>query len=229
MHKIIGITGSNGTIGVVLKKGLTQYNIKSIDLPKVDVTNYEQLLAALANFDIVIHLAWNSKIENFRDNNRSPDNSQMAYNIYKASKEAGVKRVVMASSIHADSFYGWETPPLLSVEHPPIPDSVYGAEKLGIEALGKFYAKQGLEVVMLRIGGINPKNVPPIPGDHPEERKAWLSHNDIVSLVRLIINANEIPNNYTTMYVVSNNEGKIHDTSNIFNWKPKDNADDFNT
>ena len=37
MKKRIAITGSNRTIGTVLKEGLKDYKITSIDLPEIDV------------------------------------------------------------------------------------------------------------------------------------------------------------------------------------------------
>ena len=43
MKEKIAITGSNGTIGTVLKEGLKEYQITSIDLPEmmcVNMRNY---------------------------------------------------------------------------------------------------------------------------------------------------------------------------------------------
>jgi len=173
-------------------------------------------------------LAWNSKTENFRNENIDPDNFAMAMNAYKAAREAGVPRVIIPSSIHAHAFYGWESPPLMSVDMIPTPDSPYGADKIFIESAGRYFASKGLGVVCVRFGGINPKNIPPSEEDYPwEERAAWLSNNDCVSLIRTIIEAKEIPNNFVLMYGVSNNSRRIHDVSNPFGWMPQDKAEDF--
>ncbi|MEK7091906.1 MAG: hypothetical protein AAB900_02865, partial [Patescibacteria group bacterium] len=62
MKERIAITGSSGTIGMVLREGLSQdYDITEIDLPKVDARDYRQLLNAVQNSRAIIHLAWNSK------------------------------------------------------------------------------------------------------------------------------------------------------------------------
>ncbi len=230
MKERIAITGSEGTIGTVLKKSLSKdYDITPIDiLTGIDVRDYEQLLNAIQNHSTIIHLAWNSKTQNFRNEKIDPDNSLMALNVYNAALEAKVPRVIIASSIHADTFYGLITPPFLLTEHTPVPDSPYGADKVAIEGLGKDFAQKGLEVVMVRFGGINPKNTPPSEEDYPwEERAAWLSHNDCVSLIKKIIGAGEIPNNFVLMYAVSDNERRIHDVSNPFGWTPKEKAEDF--
>lgn len=230
MQERIVITGVKGNIGTILMEGLAsdELEITPIDLPQVDVRNYDQLLKSLQNQDVLIHLAWNSKTENFRNGKIDPDNFTMVKNVYRAALEAGIKRVIMASSIHADKFYDWQMPPLMSTAMSPTPDSPYGQDKIAIENLGKDYATKGLEVVAIRFGGISSINKPPAIDFVPkEERAAWLSKNDCVSLVRSIINAEIVPNNFVLMYAVSNNQNRIHDISNPFGWTPQESADDF--
>jgi len=149
----------------------------------------------------------------------------MFYNVYKAAIEAGVPRVIMTSSVHADRFYGWQGPEYMSPDRIPIPDSPYGAHKVFMEASVRYYATKGLEVVCIRFGGVNPENKPAV--DPPEERAAWFSHGDCVSLVRTILEAQTIPNNFFIVHCVSGNKNRLHDTSNPLNWIPKDNADSF--
>lgn len=225
MKEKIAITGSNGTIGNVLKEGLKDYQITSIDLPEDDVREYAKLLDVIPNHNAIIHLAWDTKTDNFKSEKINPENATMFYNVYKAATEAGVPRVIMASSVHADRFYGWKGPGHMSSERTPIPDSPYGAHKVFMEASGRYYATKGLEVVCIRFGGVNPQNKPPV--DPPEERAAWFSHGDCVSLVRTILEAQTIPNNFLIVYGVSDNKNRLHDISNPLNWTPKDNADNF--
>lgn len=230
MKERLAITGSNGNIGEVLKKGLTDLEISGIDLPEVDLRNYDQVLNAVQNHSAILHLGWNSKTENLLNENIDPDNMIMALNIYKAACEAQIPRVIMASSIHANAFYNWKGTGLMSVDMMPVPDSPYGADKVFIESLGRYYASKGLEVVAVRFGGLNPKNIPPSTEKYPkEERAAWLSHNDCVSLIRVIIKAERVPNNFVLMYAVSNNADRIHDISNPFGWTPQEKAEDFQT
>lgn len=219
----IAITGSNGTIGTVLKKGLgSDYEIVEAALPEIDVRNFEQFKSVIIGSTAIIHLAWNSKLENHVNNKIDPDCAAMFINVYKAAKETGVKRVIMASSVHVDSFIGWKSPGLLTPDKTPVPDSLYGADKVFMEAAGRYFASLGLEVVCIRFGGINPQNSPSGSEYPSEERAAWLSHKDCISLVRSIIEADSVPNNFVIVYGVSDNEGRIHDISNPFGWKPRD-------
>lgn len=174
MKEKIAITGSSGTIGNVLKEGLKDYQITSIDLPENDVREYARILEVIPHHNAIIHLAWDTETDNFKSEKINPENATMFYNIYKAAIEAKVPRVIMASSVHADRFYGWKGPGYMSPERTPIPDSPYGAHKVFMEASGRYYATKGLEVVCIRFGGVNPQNKPPV--DPPEERAAWFSH-----------------------------------------------------
>ncbi|MBI2621873.1 MAG: NAD(P)-dependent oxidoreductase [Candidatus Levybacteria bacterium] len=234
--KRIAITGSRGTIGIILKDGLPEdFEIIEASLPEVDVRDFGQLKKVARGAFAIIHLAWNSKAENHKNEQIDPDSSLMFLNVYKAAIETGAKRVIMASSIHADTFIGRKGPPasqaralragpgLLSPDRTPVPDSPYGANKVFAESMGRYFASKGLEVVCVRFGGVNQRNSP-AGAEHPaEERAAWLSHNDLISLIRAILQAESIPN-FVLMYAVSDNPGRIHDTSNPFGWMPKDRA-----
>jgi len=215
MKKVV-ITGAKGTIGTVLMKGLTGYEITPIDLPEVDVRDYGRLLKIFPGQDIIIHLAWQT--------NRS-DNVVMFSNVYRAAIEANVPRVIMASSVHADNFYDWKGPGLLTPDRTAVPNSPYGASKVDMEALGKYYSQHGLEVVCIRFGGVNPEDTV----DVEEEgfKKVWLSHRDGVELVKICIDAESIHNNFVVIYGVSNNTYRVHDYSNPLGWVPKDNAELF--
>lgn len=217
----IAITGSEGIIGNVLKAGLQDaYDITPINTPEVDVSDYSALVAVLPNHSAIIHLAWDD-CENFQSDTLVPQNAQMYLNVYKAALELGIKRVIMASSVHADTFYGW-TGELMSPNSVPTPDSLYGADKVMMESLGRHFSKNGLEVVCIRFGGINPDDTPP-PDDFPikEERGAWLSHADCVSLIKEVLGSKEIPGNFILMYGISDNKERVQDVSNPFGWKPQ--------
>lgn len=218
--KKVAITGASGTIGTVLRKGLTDYDITAMDLPEIDVRNYEKLLEVFPRHDSIIHLAWDAKTENFRSGKINLDNTLMTCSVYRAAIETKVPRVIMASSVHADNFYNWKGPELMSPDKLPIPDSPYGANKVFMEALGRYYAARGLEVVCIRFGGVNPEDKPPL-NDYYESL-IWLSHKDCVKLVRKCIDAETIPNNFLVIYGVSNNKNRVHDYSNPLGWVPED-------
>ena len=105
------------------------------------------------------------------------------YCTYEACKNAGVKRVVFASTNHVTGFYeqeGMYTTP----EMPVRPDSLYGASKAFGESLGRYYVdRYGLAVVCLRIGSFQPDSaVVERQGDRI--LSTWLSHRDCVHLVQ---------------------------------------------
>jgi len=152
--KRIVITGARGVIGNVLIRGLGKYQITPLDLPEKDITDYQQLLKVFPNHQAVIHLAWDTKTENWKSGKINPANILMAYNVYKAASECKVPRIIMASSVHADGFIGWNEPGLLTPDRNPVPTSPYGASKVFVESLGRHFAKNyKLEVICVRFGG----------------------------------------------------------------------------
>ncbi|HSF06197.1 MAG TPA: NAD(P)-dependent oxidoreductase, partial [Methylomirabilota bacterium] len=89
-------------------------------------------------------------------------NVAMAYNVYRTALEAGVRRVVVASSNHAADYYErliWAGHmEMVTPEMPPRSDNWYGWAKAAYELLGFVFATGTvdggkLEVVQWRIGG----------------------------------------------------------------------------
>ncbi|HYH75106.1 MAG TPA: NAD(P)-dependent oxidoreductase [Candidatus Saccharimonadales bacterium] len=221
MSKVL-IVGSGGTIGKVLKDKLP-HETTDFDLPHFDAEEYKHLYQKAQGHDAIVHLAWDFERDGWLAENLNPDNTLISYNVYQAAVDAGVKRVIMASSVHADKFIRRETPGLLRPYDLPLPDSPYGAGKVLMESLGRYYADaKGLEVICIRFGGVNKQDVPP--ETPPTERQVWLSHRDCAALVQACIDAPTIPDNYAIVYAVSNNTGRLHDTSNPFGWQAQDGA-----
>ena len=217
--KRIVITGANGTIGRVLRKGLSRCEITALDLPKDDIKDYEKLLEKFHGHHVIVHLAWDTKTESYISGKSNPDNKIMFQNVYRAALETRVSRVVMASSVHIHDFYKWNGPGLITTEIKPIPNTPYGESKALMENLGRDYGKQGLEVICIRFGGVKEVDSPPV---QSKNHKTWLSHQDCVSLVETCIEAPEIPNNFLIIHGVSNYPGRIHDYSNPLGCVPTD-------
>ncbi len=213
------ITGSRGVIGTVLMRGLSGAKT-GFDLPDGDTRAFEPLVERLRGHDAVIHLAWNNIEVGSDPDAHHVDNLRQVLNIYRAAAAAGVPRIVMASSVHADSFVGRAADRLLSPHELPLPNGPYGAAKVFMEALGRFYAdSEGLEVVCIRFGGVNRDDrPPPVP---PSERQVWLSHADCVDLVQRCLDATTIPGRHLVVYAVSDNADRRHDVSNPLGWQPR--------
>lgn len=220
MKKVL-ITGSNGTIGKIIVSQISKYyKLTEFDLQKHNACDYNDLVKAMKDQDVVIHLAWDTVKENWKSNDINPDNELMTFNVYKAAIEAKVPKVIMASSVHADDYSGWKGPKLMKTNTIPTPDSPYGASKVFMESLGRYYAKKGLQVACIRFMGLNPDNKPS--KNDPEAKKKYFSHGDCGDLIKAIIEAKKVSNNFSVIYGLSNNKGRIHDFSNPFGWKPKD-------
>lgn len=218
MKKVL-TTGSGGVIGSVLKKGLP-HEITDFDLPDGDVRNFDQMLNAARGHDVLIHLAWNTKTDNWLSDSFEVGNVEGMLNVYEAAHQAGIKRVIVASSVHADDFVGHHIVGPMDPYALPTPDSLYGASKCMAEAVGRYYASaKGMEVICIRFGGVNRENRPPV--TPPSEQQVWFSHEDCISLVDACIQSDDVPENYAIVYGMSNNKDLIHDLSNPFGWTPR--------
>ena len=105
MKKVL-ITGMAGLVGSVIQNYLRDHfslsSLDLVDIPNVksfkgDVSNLDSIKYAFNNQDAVIHLAadpnggatWDSVL---------PNNIIGTYNVFEASRLAGIKRIVVASS-----------------------------------------------------------------------------------------------------------------------------------
>jgi nucleoside-diphosphate-sugar epimerase len=223
MAKVL-ITGSKGTVGSTLIKRL-DYDETGFDLPHQDAKNFNHLFEQARGHDTLIHLAWDFEMDGWLGENLNPDNALISFNVYEAARQAGIRRIIMASSVHADKFHDRDLAEqgLLKPYDLPLPDSPYGASKVLMESLGRYYADaKGLEVVCIRFGGVNREDKPP---ESPySERQVWLSQRDCADLVRACVEFPAIPGRYAIVYGVSDNKDRVHDLSNPFGWQPLDGA-----
>ena len=227
--KRIIITGSQGCIGTILQDGLINiFDLYLLDLKEkntqktfnIDIAReYNRLVKILRNKDIIIHLAWDFK-EDFPREVIIPQNKLMAENVYSAAAEAGVKRIIIASSVHADDYSKIKNKKDF-ISRNPWPDSPYGASKVYIESLGKYYAKyHALEVICIRFGGINQGNKI-IYKEDPNYDKVLLFKKDCIDLIESCILAKKVPNNFQVFTAVSNNRNRVHSIKNFLGRRPK--------
>jgi len=186
--KRVLITGASGYIASLLLPGLRgRYElvladsrsndragkavpgIQTVDLSDPDRSNYQALFKAV---DAVVHLAyrhssasgsltWGGDVPPIERFEVEFQNVQMAQNVYRAAYDAGVRRVVVASSNHAADWYEHNLiharkKAMVFPHELPLSDSFYGWAKAAYELLAFPYAcgifGRKLEAVMVRIG-----------------------------------------------------------------------------
>lgn len=235
------ITGAKGLIGRILTNSLLDsVDVYGLDIVGeqnerhyiVDISNYEALedvFKKIGYIEYVIHLAavtkmgaeWESVLNN---------NIIGTRNLYECASRRGIKRVIFASSNHVTGGYESIPPRLHKEQNPRIisiqdqirPDGDYGSSKAFGEVIARQYFElHGIESICLRIGSV-------LASDDPTQSerfmKTWLSHRDLIQLVKRSI-LSEVK--FGIYYGVSNNKGKFWDISNAqeeIGYEPQDDA-----
>jgi nucleoside-diphosphate-sugar epimerase len=235
------ITGARGMIGTILVNRLdpARFDLVAVGREEADITVLPELRRAVDGAAAIVHLAAEARVRADWSDVVGP-NLIGAYNVYEAARQAGVRRVVFASSNHAvgmylhddERFADADRPEIVSTAAPLRPDSLYGATKAWGEALGRLYAERhGLEVVCLRIGWVTHDDEPPLPGTITEPvdaetrrrgRGMWLSHRDCAALVVASLTA-EV--RWAVVHGVSDNRGRwlsLEEGRALLGWAPVD-------
>jgi uronate dehydrogenase len=225
------LTGARGRLGGWLRPRLARNNpLRSTDILELgeplsgeeiiqaDISDFAQTERLVAGTRAIIHLGGVSVEDTFA--NILPANIVGVYNLFEAARQAGVKRVIYASTHHVVGFYGRDqhlTPTTL-----PRPDTLYGVSKAYGEALGSYYvSKYGMEVACIRIGSAEPK-----PRDI-RDLSTWLSLPDLLRLIEACLAAPEF--GFEILYGVSGNDRAwwSNAPSGPIRYEPLDNAERF--
>jgi NAD+ dependent glucose-6-phosphate dehydrogenase len=232
--KRVLITGAAGRIGTSLAQQLgDRYDLRGAYFPAVpehaliadkvlaDVSVYEQIAPAFEGMDAVIHLAGEPSTRAPWEVVRSA-NIEGTYNVFEAARQAGVKKVVFASTNHVMGMYDRDRQWPVYVNQPIRADSLYGVSKAFGEALGRHYFDQfGLSVICLRIGWFLPE-----PRDEIG-RWMWLSPRDCAQVVWRAIESDV---GFGIFYAISGNSGRhwdITETIERLGYRPQDDAERF--
>jgi uronate dehydrogenase len=224
------LTGSAGRIGTALRRELGErYEFRGVDVnPTLGMA--EALVADLADWESarqavegcwgVVHLAAKPSDGPYYEELR-PRNFDATYNVFEGARQAGVKKIVFASTNHVTGMIekegGVATP-----EAPIRPDSLYGVSKAFGEALGRYLSDNfGISVICLRIGGFPradrlPENRP------PRSMRRTISPRDLAQLVRLSL---ETDLRFGIFYGVSGWHGAPWDITNareLLGYDPQD-------
>ncbi len=157
---------------------------ESIELISGSILDPETLRAACDGVDAILHLAGLAREAPWEELLRI--NVDGTRRLLDAAYEAGVRRVILASSIHAVGYWSRSEagPDGLPDDLPARPDTWYGWSKAAVEALGRLYADRfGMDVICLRIGACFPE--PPGEINLP----VWLSLDDCARLIEACLTA----------------------------------------
>jgi nucleoside-diphosphate-sugar epimerase len=259
------VTGANGLIGNLVYGHLARqplsYNVLGLDhspepSPRIypddvtpipperlllaDLADFNAVLAAVQGVQQVVHMAAEPGGNDWE--RIQPNNLAGAYNVFEACRQAGVQRLVFASSVMVHFGHFSEEPfkairegrfdqvpddfQRLDRSDRPRPTTLYAASKVWAEALGSYYAEvHGLSCLCIRIGWVVAENRPrPNYG-----RSAWCSHRDICQLVQRCL---EAPPDlkFDIFYGFSNNRYAFADlehTRRVLGYSPEDSADNY--
>ena len=249
MNKKVLITGMSGLIGGLLKDhlaksggyDLTALNRRPVDgIPTVqaDIADLDAIQPAFEGQDVVVHLAAYLGGRDWEGQHSA--NVLGTYNVFEASRRAGVGRVIFASS--GNAIRGFELIPpyshIAAGEYDKVPadfrrlthldvrpEALYGAAKVWGEALARHFSDEyGMSAISVRIGSVTD-------GDRPRtvrENAIYLSHRDVATHLKACIDAPESVR-CDTFYAVSDNKWNYRDLTHaqeILGWQPQDSADD---
>lgn len=204
-------------------------NIQNLTL---DILKTTELEAALRDCDALIHLAGIPLEDDWE--NIVDANIRGTQSVLEAARKARVRRVVLASSIHAlggtslpvdpreiDSAKPRSHQEFIPADAQTFPTTFYGVSKVALEALGQMYAfRHGLEVLCIRIASRFEKPL--------DERmlSTWLSPRDAANLMLASINTS-VDSPFTRIWGVSNNLRNYLslDAGNSIGFTPLDNAE----
>ncbi len=229
------ITGAAGRIGSALVDhldalGNDRYALRLADLEQtdergmvLDITDLSACREACEAVDTVVHLAGVAAPEASFEA-ILPVNIVGTYNVFRAASDAGVRRVVFASS--AQVVEGYPTDVQVRANMPVRPKNLYGASKAFGEALAAYFAYQeGLEAVAVRIGAF----------EYPQEwtrlgardLSAWIEPEDLCSLLVRCIEAELGSEPFAIAHGISDNRFKrldLTDTRARLQYVPKADA-----
>jgi nucleoside-diphosphate-sugar epimerase len=246
---VLLVTGMSGLIGQALRRRLEgRYDLRALNrravegLPchRADIADLDAIRPAFAGADVVVHLAavadssapWDAVLRH---------NVIGTYNVFEAAREAGVRRVVFASSgatvsncerdfpysaLVAGRYHevaGWQK---LTHESPPRPNGLYGCSKLWGEALARHYADTaGMSMICLRIGAVNREDRPTA----PRHFSVWCSQRDVTQMIERAVTAPDSLR-FDVFYVVSDNRWSYRDLDHAraaLGYQPEDRAEDY--
>lgn len=232
------ITGSAGIVGTLMRSRLRRPGRvlrlldlaqqpsaepdEAVELVTASVTDPAAMAAACEGVDVLIHLGGHSRENSWEAT--LDVNINGTHTVLEAARNAGIGRVILASSNHSVGFrrVADAGPDGLPADSTPRPDTYYGVSKAAIEALGSLYhSRFGMDVIVIRIGSCF--ETPLKLGSRG--LITWLSPDDAARLFEACI-ATPSPG-YRLIWGVSDNTRRAYSLAEAeaLGYKPLDNAE----
>jgi NAD+ dependent glucose-6-phosphate dehydrogenase len=243
MDEPVLLTGAGGRVGQAILDGLAEeyewrllFHSEPAETPAHEyytgeVQEMADVAPAVEGVGAVIHLAGDPRPE-------APWNSVLTNNIdgtkvvYEAAAEAGVDRVVYASSNHAVGAFESDqrTPEMYRPDDDfrldgtefPRPGNFYGISKAAGEVIGRYYHdRHDISVCNVRIGNLTVGH-PPV--DYERGQAMWLSGRDCAHLHDRTLRADY---DFEIVYGISDNDRKYYSlerAKDVLGYEPRDNS-----
>lgn len=197
------------------------------EIMELNVSDLEACQQACHDIDIVVHLAADPSPEADFYQSLLPNNIQGTYNIFRAAKDQGCQRVILASSMQV--FIGYPDDFQAHRDSPYRPMNMYGVTKCFGEAVASYFAHaEGLPSIAVRIGAYDVRQDPSNPlrsYPHPRNLSGYVSERDLNQLLACCI---EVPDvQYAVVHGISNNRFKcveLTSTRERVGYKPQDDS-----
>ncbi|MGP4017658.1 NAD-dependent epimerase/dehydratase family protein [Saccharopolyspora sp. 5N708] len=238
MRQRILITGAAGIIGTMMRSRLRREGRvlrlldraplppaepgEAVETITADLTDPAAMAEACEGVDAVLHLGGHSRENSWTQT--LAVNVDGTHTVLEAIRQAGVGRVILASSNHAAGFRPVDAagPGGLPADSPARPDTYYGVSKAAIEALGSLYhSRFGIDVICIRIGSCfeRPSDVRGL--------SLWLSPDDAALLFEACL-SHPSPG-YRVIWGVSANTRRLCSLAEAedLGYQPQDDAEKF--
>lgn len=231
------LTGAGGRIGGAFRAYVgDRYSLRLVDrqadkvyangsqeLIEADVADLETCRRLCEGIDTVVHLAADPSPRADFYGSLLDNNVKAVYNIFRAAKDAGCRRVIFASSIQVIEGYPLDVQ--ARPEMPIKPMNMYAVCKAFGEATAHYFAyAEGLSCIAVRVGGYE-GNHAEFPGRDGRALSAFVSKRDLNHLLVQCIEVEEVQ--FAIVQAVSDNRFKrmdITSTRATVGYQPQDDA-----
>lgn len=234
------VTGLSGAVGGAIRPALdARYEVAALSRSGVEglpdklnfrgtVADLDSIRSAFRSVDTVVHLAADGGVNSPTGMNAGwasilENNIAGTYNVFTAARDAGVRRVVFASTGAVVLGYEHEEPwlslasgdasrmpvswPILTQDAEPKPHSLYAVSKLFGEDLARFFVNTSeLSILCLRISSVGAEDK--VSG--PRGPMLYCSYDDMAQMVVKCIEAPDAVR-HDIFYVVSDNQRGYRD------------------